>query len=127
MDPQTILVVDDEPSIRTLVSKFLTRKGMRVIAASHGGEAIERLAATDALDAAVIDLKMPVMGGAELCERLRAKPRFATLPILLISGADTVFGEAERLGADAMSKPLHLADLFERLTRLVGVERRGPQ
>lgn len=66
----TVLVVDDEPSVRDVVTKTLEHVGCRVIAAESGAAALE-LAATRAFDVIVTDIIMPGMSGIELVEALR--------------------------------------------------------
>ena len=76
MDPspetrsETILVVDDEPSVRNLIEKILTMRGYAVLAASDAQEAL-RLNADHEVDAVVTDVMLPSMKGPELVEKLR--------------------------------------------------------
>ena len=80
---ETILVVDDEPSVRNLIEKILTMRGFAVLAASDAEEAL-RLNSEHEVDAVVIDVMLPSMKGPELVERLRLhRPR---LRALFISG-----------------------------------------
>jgi CheY-like chemotaxis protein len=77
----TILVVDDEPSIRQLVARILERQGHRVIVCGDGAAA---LAVTDALDLLVVDFVLPDINGQALTEQLReTRPG---LPVILMSG-----------------------------------------
>ena len=77
----TILVVDDEPSIRELVARVLGRRGHRVIVC---GSAPEALAVTEAIDLLLVDLVLPEMNGYDLTEALRR--RSPNLPVVLMSG-----------------------------------------
>jgi DNA-binding response OmpR family regulator len=108
---RTCVVADDEPGVRALITRVLTRANFQVFAASGGREAVALLA-THPTDLLVTDLAMP---GGEGIETIRAvRKQYPALKILAISGA---FGEdmlrtAELLGADAsLAKPF-TADLL---------------
>ena len=77
----TILVVDDEPSIRQLVTRVLERNGHRVIACQGAAEA---LTVTEPFDLLLVDLVLPEVDGRELTERIRE--RQPELPVVLMSG-----------------------------------------
>jgi DNA-binding response OmpR family regulator len=80
---ETILVVDDEPSVRTLIERMLTRRGYAVLAAGDAAEAL-RLNSEHEVDAVVTDVMLPSMKGPELVEELRRhRPQ---LRALFISG-----------------------------------------
>ena len=80
---ETILVVDDEPPVRTLIEKILAMRGYAVLAASDAEEAV-RLNNEHEVDAVVTDIMLPSMRGPELVEKLRLhRPR---LRALFISG-----------------------------------------
>jgi CheY-like chemotaxis protein len=77
----TIMVVDDEPPIRQLVSRVLERRGHRVIGCQSAEEA---LAITDPVDILVVDLILPEVDGRELTDQLREL--MPNLPVVLMSG-----------------------------------------
>ena len=76
-----ILVVDDEPAIRTLVGRVLERHGHQVILCQGSGEA---LAADPPIDLLLVDHMLPGMTGLEIAEHLRR--RWPNLPVVLMSG-----------------------------------------
>jgi CheY-like chemotaxis protein len=78
-----VLVVDDEPSVRTVVSRTLGRLGYRTAAAGNGDEAL-RMIEGNGFDLVLTDIVMPLMGGRELL-RL-GRERYPQLPMLLMSG-----------------------------------------
>lgn len=83
----TILVVDDEPDVRTVVRVIAGRSGYQVLEAANGRDAVEVLAQRrEGIDAVILDVTMPVMTGHEALPRLRAL--VPDLPVLLISGYD---------------------------------------
>ncbi len=81
----TILVVDDEPSIRTLVRATLERAGYHVIEAADGTHALQK-AQSQRPDLILLDIALPQLSGLEVCRRLRARPDTAAPPVLLLTG-----------------------------------------
>lgn len=80
-----VLVVDDEPAIRSLVQRSLESLGYTVLLAEHGGQALELLTRSmDPIVLVLLDLAMPVMDGADTAAALHT--RWPELPILIMSG-----------------------------------------
>ena len=77
----TILLVDDDESLRQVMSQYLTQEGYRVLAAGSGVEGL-RLFYAERPDAVLLDLMMPGMDGWEVCARLR---ELSDAPILLVT------------------------------------------
>jgi len=96
----TILIVDDEPSIRTLLRYILGRECFRVLEAEDGERALE-LARTERPDVMVLDVMMPRQNGFEVCRMLRQEPATAALPILLLTAKDTPIDRARAVQAGA--------------------------
>jgi two-component system sensor histidine kinase RpfC len=110
----TVLVVDDEVTIRRTVGRLLERAGYRVRTAATGEEAVA-LVRSEHFDAAICDLHMPGMSGARLCEQIwLAAPDLAG-HLILVSG-DLEGAGVERLvartGVPPVSKPFTAADLL---------------
>ena len=82
---RTVLVVDDDPVMTKLLSKFLGRGGFNVHEAHSGQEAVS-LAEKLAPDLIVMDVTMPDMDGYESTERIRRLPGLESTPVLFISG-----------------------------------------
>jgi DNA-binding response OmpR family regulator len=79
-----VLIVDDDPDIRTLYRLVLHQEGLDVIEAENGQEALAKIKAeTPAL--VLLDIMMPDMDGYEVCRRLRSDPHTAALPVLMFS------------------------------------------
>jgi DNA-binding response OmpR family regulator len=109
-----ILVVDDDVTIRDLLSEYLGANDMRVSTAASGRDMFERFDA-EAIDLVVLDLKMPGEDGLQLARQLRER---ATVPIVLLTGrheeADRVMGL--ELGADDyVTKPFSPRELLARV------------
>ncbi len=111
-----ILVVDDEPSIRRVISRHLSRRGHLVEEAAEGGAALERVAATE-YDVILSDLRMPGMGGDEFLVRLRDQGR-DTRVVFMTGDASGAGMQAEQEGVQVLLKPVKLEDL----TRVVEAE-----
>ena len=114
--PRRLLIVDDERSVRHLLSEFFSRQGRTVRAAQNGEEAVA-IAATFQPELVLLDLLMPGMSGADI---LRALKQLAPPPkVVMLSGADQedVVKGALDLGADFyVCKPVDLAYL-DRVVR----------
>jgi two-component system, cell cycle sensor histidine kinase and response regulator CckA len=110
-DRPTVLVVDDEPEVRKLVTEILRSSGYRVVAAADGATAlavVER--APHAVDLLVTDVVMPVMSGTDLAERVTE--RSPSTRVLFVSGFVPA-GSAALRGAPLLTKPLRRAQLLE--------------
>lgn len=85
-----ILVVDDSPTVRKLISGKLEKSGHVVVCASDGVEALEQLE-SDMPDLVLLDITMPRMDGYEVCKQIRSNPQGKHLPVVMISGKDGFF------------------------------------
>lgn len=107
--PAHVLVVDDTPTKRYILSSWLRRAGHRVSEAGGGEEALA-LIGVSRPDLVVLDVRLPDIGGFEVCERIKADPATASIPVIQVSGnAITVADRTEGLerGADAyLSEPI---------------------
>src|SRR5216110_2311396 len=121
-DPATLLIADDDPGLRESLERTLTREGYRVILASDGNAALERLRA-GGVDLVLTDLKMPGLSGIELLRAVKAIA--ADVDVILLTAFGTVEEavKAMKEGAyDFLTKPFQRAQLL-RLIRLA-LERR---
>ena len=118
-DGMRILVVDDEPAVRTALRRALSPEGYDVDLAADGAEALDRLAAAPP-DAVVLDVGMPRVDGLEVCRRMRqAGDR---TPVLILTARDAIDDRVEGLDAgadDYLVKPFALRELRARLRALL--------
>jgi two-component system cell cycle sensor histidine kinase/response regulator CckA len=118
---QTVLVVDDEVGLRTLVCRTLRAEGNETLEAAHGAEALEVIEkAAEPVDLVVTDVVMPGMDGRELGRRLAQ--RWPTLPILYISAYDVndIFRRGSpRLSAPFLQKPFPAEGLITSVQELL--------
>ncbi len=123
-----ILVVDDEPQVRDVVTRTLVACGYEVIAAGDGKEALARFGDGSAVDLVILDLMMPVMGGRECLSRLREV--CPTVRVVVTTGYTSDGSARDLLGQGAaalLEKPLDLQAVAETvkrvLSRRAGVRR----
>jgi two-component system, chemotaxis family, chemotaxis protein CheY len=114
-----ILVVDDDPAVRNMLTEVLQER-YAVIEASNGAEALDAMRQGPP-DAVVLDMVMPVMDGWTFLRAYRTQPRFAQVPVMVVSAEPTACEDSRRLGAQAcVPKPFDLDSLASALDRLVG-------
>ncbi len=118
-----ILVVDDEPVNRELAEAVLAVAGYEVALAPDGPTALA-LAQADPPDLVLLDLIMPGMHGQEVCEMLKAEPRTADLPVIVVTAVGQVATKEALLtsGADDfVTKPFQPGDLLARVEAMLKV------
>jgi DNA-binding response OmpR family regulator len=119
----TVLVVDDEERIRTLIGRSLSSEGHSVVAASDGLGALDRLAAED-IDLVLLDLVMPRCNGLTVLSSLRQ--RKDDTPVIVLSGVTDIATRVqalERGAVDVVAKPFSLVELLARTRRHLAAER----
>jgi DNA-binding response OmpR family regulator len=118
-----LLVVDDEPHIGLLLRPHLERLGYRVSLARTLAEARGALGdGTAPLDAMLLDLHLPDGSGLDLLRELRARKVTREFPVIVLTaeGEERVLEEAERLGAELLTKPFSPTKLTARVAALLG-------
>lgn len=122
---QTILVIDDSPEIHTLLDVRLRPEGLRIEHASGAEEGLAK-AITLVPDLILLDVEMPVMGGLEVCSRLKADPLTSMIPVIFLTGAEAVEVKVRGfdLGAvDYVTKPFNSAELRARVRAALRIKR----
>lgn len=121
----SLLLIDDEPTIRSALSRYFTRRGWRVAEAENGRAALDILhaasAGTEAFDVILSDLKMPGFSGIELHDQL-ASERPDLLRRIIFSTGDVASDDASafisRTNCVVLQKPFELAALAEVVERV---------
>ena len=124
---ETILVVEDEDSVRKFIQQALTAQGYTVLASRNGVEALQVLKQTNQpLDLVVTDLIMPDMGGRELAAQVRAhRPG---LPVVYTTGYSKDMGDYQEALANAeyfLAKPFGPLDLARKVREILEHSRQG--
>lgn len=113
----TILVVEDDPDLRLVHSEILSHEGYTVLAASDGVEALELVENEGPPAVILLDLRMPRMNGWDLAARLRRRPGWRDIPIVVVAAHYRIADEAAAIGARAW---LHKPVSIDLLLRVVG-------
>ena len=114
-----ILVVDDQKLNLRILQTMLARLDIhKVLTAQNGKEALDVLNNAEHVDLVLTDMSMPVMDGAELVREIRKSPRFADLPVYVITADVEMRGEYKQAGFnDMLIKPITLEKLKELLAK----------
>jgi len=117
-----ILVAEDEESVRRMIGLVLRAAGYDSVLCADGLAAAEQLESGVAVDAVLMDLRMPRMGGLELVARIRRHPVLQSLPVVAMSAYNDEVQEREAIAAGAnafLAKPFTLLDLSRTLTAVL--------
>ncbi|MEN8172842.1 MAG: response regulator [Chloroflexota bacterium] len=118
---KTILVVDDSPTDLRLLSTPLLEKDYRIITASDGEEALEKVS-SERPDLVLLDIILPKKNGFQVCRQIKTAPETKDIPVILISSksqdSDRFWGLKQ--GADEyMTKPFEDDDLMANVTKFI--------
>jgi CheY-like chemotaxis protein len=115
---RTVLLVDDDPRNIFALSSALERRGMRVLTATTGMEAIELVKSTPELAIVLMDIMMPEMDGYQTIGRIREEPAYRRLPIIALT-AKAMKGDREKCleagASDYLAKPVNTEQLLSAL------------
>ncbi len=116
---KTILIVDDEEAIRTMVRRFLEKASFNVIEAENGKKALEIFKNRKDIELVLLDLMMPEMNGYEVCKEIR---KDSNVPIVILTAKDTEVDELKgfSIGADEyITKPFSPKILIARIESIL--------
>jgi two-component system alkaline phosphatase synthesis response regulator PhoP len=122
-----VLVVEDDPDIAELVTRYLDKAGFTTERAASGKDALDAIA-VKAPDLIVLDLMLPHVDGLEVCRRVRASQRTSGIPIIMLTARAE---ESERIvglelgGDDYIAKPFSPNELVARVRALLRRATRG--
>jgi CheY-like chemotaxis protein len=118
---RVVLVVEDDESIRNVITDVLEDRGFRVVGAANGAEALDRLE-RGRPDVMVLDLLMPVMHGWDFMESYADKTGGDTIPIVVVSVNPALPRSFNRFGVQSVvAKPFDVDDLLESVEEALAV------
>jgi len=116
-----VLIVDDEPNIVAALEFLLEKNGYQVQVAANGEEALAKLDDFSP-DLVLLDVMVPKMSGYEVCQRMRAQPKWRDIKIVMLSarGREVEVEKGMSLGADLyVTKPFSSAELVATIGGLL--------
>ncbi len=126
MEPtSTILIVDDDLTIRKVMEDLLNNQGYSIVLAADGVEGLAQ-AAEHKPDLILLDVNMPNMNGFEVCERLRADPALAEVPVIMVTSLDDRASRLKGIEAgadDFITKPFDRVELRSRVRTITRLNR----
>lgn len=125
-EKKRILVVDDEPDFASIVQKNLEKEGFAVEVAYDGVEGLEKVKANPP-DCIVLDVMMPEKDGYEVCKELKNDPKYADIPIVMLTAvadhvSSTRYSHADGMSMEAddyLPKPASAEDITDSIRSLL--------
>ena len=111
----TVLIVEDEPTLRTGTEQFLRQQGFTVVTATSGEEALEKFTGADVI---ILDIMLPGMSGIETLHQIRQTSDVPVLMLTALHDEPTQVASFDELADDYMSKPFSLVLLEKRIRAL---------
>jgi two-component system OmpR family response regulator len=114
-----VLIVDDDPDIREVVSILLVSEGYEVVQAENGGAAVEKVYADPSIDLVILDIMMPGVNGVEACQMIRKK---SNIPVLFLTAKSQDQDKVDAYtggGDDYLVKPFSQTELLMKVKSLL--------
>jgi CheY-like chemotaxis protein len=123
---KTVLIVEDDTDVRDEMELALDRIGYRILTATHGGEALSILRREPIRPSLILlDWMMPVMDGMSFLGHTASDPRYASIPVVVVSAVARMARIPTLCVAAVVAKPVRLRALVDIVDRICGVPRRG--
>lgn len=115
----SILVIDDDPGIRDMLTQVLEDEGHGVVSATNGLEAIDHLHRSAERPCVILlDLMMPIMNGWQFRTEQKQHPDLATIPVVVLSARTDIQQQASSLDVDTfIAKPINIVTLLNTIER----------
>lgn len=125
MAAYNLLIVEDSPTMRQLISFSLKRlKNIKIVEATNGVDALKKLS-EEKFNLIIADINMPLMDGLKLLSIIRNDPIYNNIPVVIVTteGAEADREKGLKLGANAyLSKPIQTTELLKVITGLLKIE-----
>ena len=121
--PRRVLVADDDPVVRHLVTSIVKREGYEAVTVDDGREAYRTLSRDADFSAAIFDMKMPYLGGVDVIRHMRTEKRLMRIPVMMITSERDFKLMSESFAAGAtlfLPKPFTTGQLRLMLHTLLG-------
>ena len=121
--PPRVLAVDDEAAILDIIDKALSHKGMEVVRATRGREALARLRATSP-DLVLLDAMLPEIHGFEICSQIKRSQQYGHIPVIMISAVYTGWNIIQDVKSmyqadDYVTKPFRVMELVHKVEEIL--------
>lgn len=119
-----VLVVDDDPDLVDVLSRFLSRQGMKIFVASNGPQCLEIVQCASPIDVIVLDIMMPGMDGLQVCAALKEIESAQAIPVILLTARDDIetrLAGAELGVSEFIVKPASGRELVARIKTQIEV------
>jgi CheY-like chemotaxis protein len=123
LTPKTVLVVEDDSSLRELYRSALVSAGYSVVAVEDGIDALRRVE-REAPQAVVLDMALPRLGGRDVQRELKSRPETSSIPIVVVSGTD-VSDLKDSDYATVLKKPIHAETVVYAVDKCLRRAQRG--
>ena len=123
-----ILIVDDDNKSIELLKLNLEAYGFDVVTSLNGGEGLDK-AFSELPDAIILDVRMPVLNGWQVCERLKKDPGAKAIPVIFLTAYSqkTDFEKSKKMGADLfLTKPLDPEELVQKIREILDSDNKDP-
>ena len=124
-----VLLAEDDPAILRMTKLRLEHAGYEVVSVANGQDAWQHVSDDPTFDLVLMDIKMPKLNGLEVCQRLKADPHTAIIPIIIMT-ATTIYlqdlaNRCIELGvSDWVKKPFRSNELLQKVHRVLAEEGR---
>ncbi|XGV98710.1 MAG: response regulator [Leptolyngbya sp. BL-A-14] len=122
---ESILIIDDSPDNLRALSIILTKRGYKVRCATSGAMALASVKNLPP-DLILLDIRMPVLDGYEVCQQLKADSQTREIPIIFLSAANDLDGKIKAFevgGVDYIAKPFQMKEVLARITNQLTIQR----
>jgi DNA-binding response OmpR family regulator len=118
-----ILIIDDDPDVRTVMNILMKKNGYEVETASRREEALEKLEEFHP-SVVLLDVLLSGTDGRDLCREIKATPRFKNVPVIMFSAHPGAADNISSYGADEfITKPINSESLLEKVDKLAKVSK----
>ncbi|HVE76414.1 MAG TPA: response regulator transcription factor [Actinomycetota bacterium] len=121
-----VLLVEDNPSVRELISVLLSSEGYEIVEAEDGRDGLTKARQMHP-DLMILDLMMPGVSGEGVIAELQKDPGFESMPVMVVSGKDEGMSEIKDMLGDenVFQKPFEPVRLLNRVVELIGLPNNG--